>query len=46
MTKYTFKIGVKTFECIAPSIESAYKSAENFKAHFNWKGQIILITKN
>ena len=45
MKKYTFKIGVKTFECIAPSIESAYQSAENYKAIFNWKGKILFISE-
>ncbi len=45
MKNYTFKIGSNVLELMAPSYEAAYHCAENMKAHYNWKGKIVLINK-
>jgi hypothetical protein len=45
MKNYKFKIGSNVLELMAPSYEAAYHFAENMKAHYNWKGKIVLINK-
>ena len=45
MKYYTFRVRDNEFECIAPSIESAYRSAEEWFAYrLNWTGKITFVS--
>jgi hypothetical protein len=43
MKTYKFRIGSKTLELTAPSIDSAYLNAESYKVYFGWKGKVTLV---